>query len=62
MTKDEARRAVETELWARNPKQRMTPTVMVMFCQEMHSRHLGNTLSDIRYWAELWQFTWLRSN
>ena len=64
MTKDEAKRAVEAELQARQLSKPMTSTELLTFCQEMYGRlqfrSRSDRLQDIRGWAENWQAMWFR--
>jgi hypothetical protein len=66
MTKDEARRAVETELQSRKLTKPMTLDQLNVFCEQMYKRlqfkSEGERLADIIKWAEGWQSKNLPSN
>jgi hypothetical protein len=61
MSKEDAEAAVRDELRARKLTKSMTPSEVLMFCQEMYSklqfRSKSDRLSDIRIWTERWQST-----
>jgi hypothetical protein len=61
MSKEDAELAVKSELRARKLTKPMTPTELLMFCQEMYNklqfRSKSDRLSDIRVWTERWQST-----
>ena len=59
MTKDEAKRALETELRSRKLTKPMTLDQLNVFCGQMYKRlqfkSEGERLADIIKWAEGWQ-------
>jgi hypothetical protein len=59
MTKDEARRALETELRSRKLTKPMTLEQLNVFCGQMYKRlqfkSESERLADIIKWAEGWQ-------
>jgi hypothetical protein len=59
MTKDEAKRALETELRSRKLAKPMTLEELNVFCREMYKRlefkSHSERLADILKWAEGWQ-------
>ena len=59
MTKDEAKRALETELRSRKLATPMTLEELNVFCEEMYKRlefkSHSERLADISKWAEGWQ-------
>jgi hypothetical protein len=59
MTKDEAKRALETELRSRKLVKPMTLEELNVFCEEMYKRlkfkSHSERLVDILKWAEAWQ-------
>ena len=59
MTKDEARRALETELRSRKLTKPMTLDQLNVFCGQMYKRlqfkSESERLADILKWAEGWQ-------
>ena len=59
MTKDEAKRALETELRSRKLAKPMTLEELNVFCGEMYKRlefkSHSERLADILNWAEGWQ-------
>jgi hypothetical protein len=59
MTKDEARRALESELWPRKLATPMTLEELNVFCDEMYKRlefkSHRERLTDILKWAGDWQ-------
>ena len=63
MTNEEARAAVEAELFALNLTQRMTLPDKTAFCESAHRRLLFQSdtdrLREIIVWAETWQSLWL---
>jgi hypothetical protein len=59
MTKDEAKKAVDQAMRARQLTTPMTSGALLQFCQEMYLtpnfRSGTNRLQDIREWAKRWQ-------
>ena len=64
MTKDEARRALESELWSRKLAKPMTLEELNVFCEEMYKplefKSHSERLADILKWAKGWQSKNLR--
>src|SRR5271167_3414866 len=63
MTKEEARAAIEAELFALKLRKRMPLPEKIAFCESAH-RRLGfqsetDRLRDIFQWVETWQSLWL---
>lgn len=63
MTNEEARAAVEAELFALKLTQRMTLPDKIAFCESAHRRLVFQSdtdrLREILVWAETWQSLWL---
>jgi hypothetical protein len=63
MTNEEARAAVEAELFALKLTQRMTLPDKIAFCESAHRRLVFQSdtdrLREILLWAETWQSLWL---
>jgi hypothetical protein len=63
MTNEEARAAVEAELFALKLTQRMTLPDKIAFCESAHRRLVFESdtdrLREILVWAETWQSLWL---
>ena len=63
MTNEEARAAVEAELFALKLTRRMTLPDKIAFCESAHSRLVFQSdtdrLREILVWAETWQSLWL---
>ena len=63
MTKEEARAAVEAELFALRLRKCMTLPEKIAFCESVHRRLVFQSdtdrLKEILVWAETWQSLWL---
>ena len=63
MTKEEARAAIEVELFALKLRKRMALPEKIAFCESAHRRWVFQSetdrLRDILHWAEIWQSLWL---
>jgi len=63
MTKEEARAAIEAELFALKLRKRMALPEKIAFCESAHRRWVFQSetdrLRDILQWAEAWQSLWL---
>jgi hypothetical protein len=63
MTKEEARAAIEAELFALKLRKRMALPEKIAFCESAHRRLVFQSetdrLRDILQWVEIWQSLWL---
>ena len=63
MTKEEARAAIEAELFALKLRKRMALPEKIAFCESAHRRWVFQSetdrLRDILQWVEIWQSLWL---
>ena len=63
MTKEEARAAIEVELFALKLRKRMALPEKIAFCESAHRRLVFQSetdrLRDILQWVEIWQSLWL---
>jgi hypothetical protein len=63
MTKEEARAAVEAELFALKLRERMALPEKIAFCESAHRRLVFQSETDrlraIYQWVEIWQSLWL---
>ena len=63
MTKEEARAAIEAELFALKLTKRMALPEKIAFCEGAHRRlvfqYETDRLRDILHWVETWQSLWL---
>src|ERR1700683_2550607 len=63
MTKEEARAAIEAELFALKLRRRMALPEKIAFCEGAHRRLIFQSetdrLRDIFQWVETWQSLWL---
>jgi hypothetical protein len=63
MTKEEARAAIEAELFALKLRERMALPEKIAFCESAHRRLAFQSetdrLRDVYQWVETWQSLWL---